>query len=355
MVSPSDTSPQPCCTSSAATSATVAGSTFPSQGSPKHMDTYPRTARPAARAPRATTAEASSASRRERPRLRRAKDSVALTNTATSRAPAARARSSPRSLGTRTGARTPPSSGPSKGPSAASSCSASASCGTQRGDTKLVTSTAGSPAATSRRTSSALTSTGTTADSFCSPSRGPTSYTVTRSGRPGSGVVCGLRTARPYAGPFRGGAEYRARLREPGRQWRMQGRPTAGAALTSRSDVTRQPTRGDGLSPRATAEHAAGLLVSDVERLAAARRLAPAVGRSAALDRLADIAARLLGTASSHVSLLTDVHVVAGGTGLLGRGMGDDDPLPESLCTIAGVSPEGLVVADTFGDERVRH
>ena len=119
--------------------------------------------------------------------------------------------------------------------------------------------------------------------------------------------------------------------------------------------MTRQPIRGDELSPRSTAEHAADLLVSDVERLAAARRLAPALGRSAALDRLADVAARLLGTASSHVSLLTDVHVVAGGTGLLGRGMGDDDPLAESLCTIAAVSPEGLAVDDTSTDERVRN
>ncbi len=31
------------------------------------------------------------------------------------------------------------------------------------------------PAASSRRTNSAFTSAGTTADSFCSPSRGPTS------------------------------------------------------------------------------------------------------------------------------------------------------------------------------------
>jgi PAS domain S-box-containing protein len=118
--------------------------------------------------------------------------------------------------------------------------------------------------------------------------------------------------------------------------------------------VTRRTTEGDELSPRSTAEHSASLLLADADRLGRARRLAPAVGRSAALDRLADVAARLLGTASSHVSLLTDVHVVAGGTGLLGRGMGDDDPLAESLCTVAAVAPEGLVVSDTVHDERVR-
>ena len=52
---------------------------------------------------------------------------------------------------------------------------ASASWGTHFGCTKLVASTIGSPAATSRRMNSAFTSVGTSADSFCSPSRGPTS------------------------------------------------------------------------------------------------------------------------------------------------------------------------------------
>ena len=107
-----------------------------------------------------------------------------------------------------------------------------------------------------------------------------------------------------------------------------------------------------GSSPAALA--AARLLAEDVERLAAARRLSAVVGRSATLDRLADIACRLLGTASSHVSMLTDVHVVSGGTGLLGRGMGDSDPLPESLCTLAAVSEDGLAVSDSSLDERVR-
>ena len=71
--------------------------------------------------------------------------SVALPKIATCVQPAASARSSPRSLGTSTGSGTGPSSG-----SRATSSSASASCGTHFGWTKLVASTIGSPAATSR-------------------------------------------------------------------------------------------------------------------------------------------------------------------------------------------------------------
>ena len=71
---------------------------------------------------------------------------------------------------------------------AASSASASASWGTQRGCTKLVVSTTVCPASTSRATNSAFTSTGSTVASFCSPSRGPTSQIVTRSGSPASDV-----------------------------------------------------------------------------------------------------------------------------------------------------------------------
>ena len=52
---------------------------------------------------------------------------------------------------------------------------ASASWGTHFGWTKLVASTTGSPAASSRRMNSALASTGTMPSSFCRPSRGPTS------------------------------------------------------------------------------------------------------------------------------------------------------------------------------------
>src|SRR5690606_22702002 len=59
---------------------------------------------------------------------------------------------------------------------------ASASCGTHRGLTKLVASTTGNPVADSRSTSVILSAVAMVADSFCSPSRGPTSTICRRDG-----------------------------------------------------------------------------------------------------------------------------------------------------------------------------
>src|SRR3954467_12645359 len=51
-----------------------------------------------------------------------------------------------------------------------------------------------------------------------------------------------------------------------------------------------------------------------VRQVAAADRLLPRAG-GAPLDRLAELAARLLGAAAAEVALLTDAHVVAGVSG----------------------------------------
>src|SRR5690242_6580235 len=51
----------------------------------------------------------------------------------------------------------------------------SAICGTHFGETNAVASTAGSPASARRSISSTLSAVGTSAFSFCRPSRGPTS------------------------------------------------------------------------------------------------------------------------------------------------------------------------------------
>src|SRR6186713_2614110 len=59
---------------------------------------------------------------------------------------------------------------------------ASAICGTHFGDTKLVTSISRRPACCSRCTSSILTAAGTICFSFCRPSRGPTSTSLTLRG-----------------------------------------------------------------------------------------------------------------------------------------------------------------------------
>src|SRR5262245_33770366 len=149
---------------------TCSTGTTPSHGSPKHIDKYARTSRPSARARMTTGSNMAYCSSRPRLRLRRANDSVALPKIAMCVTPAATARSRPRSFGTSTGSGV----GPARS-SRSTSSAASASCVTDFGWTKLVASTIGSPAAIRRPTNSAFTSSGTIADSFCSPSRGPTS------------------------------------------------------------------------------------------------------------------------------------------------------------------------------------
>ncbi|MDP5181033.1 SpoIIE family protein phosphatase [Blastococcus sp. BMG 814] len=105
---------------------------------------------------------------------------------------------------------------------------------------------------------------------------------------------------------------------------------------------------GPGLGARSAAE-----LRLDPTRVAAARRILP-TGDRAGLDRLAQLAARLLGTSGSQVSLLVDVQHVAAGTGA--AAVGTTGPLEESLCTITASLPAGeaLVVPDARSDERVR-
>ena len=78
-------------------------------------------------------------------------------------------------------------------------------------------------------------------------------------------------------------------------------------------DETVVRTVGAHLHP---GERAAAQLSSDHERLAVARRLLPQDGDSHTLDRLAALAARLLGAAASQISLLTDVQLVAAGGNL---------------------------------------
>ncbi len=110
---------------------------------------------------------------RVRLRFFSAKVSVADAKTATWRIPSLTARSRPRSLGTSTGSSRARS--PRSAVSPVISSAASASWGTHFGCTKLVASTIGRPACSSRSTNSALTSVGTDVLSFWRPSRGPTS------------------------------------------------------------------------------------------------------------------------------------------------------------------------------------
>jgi PAS domain S-box-containing protein len=91
------------------------------------------------------------------------------------------------------------------------------------------------------------------------------------------------------------------------------------------------------------------------EELAAARRLLAGAGDRPALNRLAHLATRLLGSASAQVSLLTDVQTVAAGAGLPPEALGAASPLPDSLCTVTTAIGAALVVPDAANDPRVAH
>ncbi len=95
-------------------------------------------------------------------------------NTAISRMPPSSADSSPRRLGTRAEKRT---SG--RRATWRATDTASASCGIHLGLTKLVISMAGRPVKDSESMSATLSAVASWRDSFCSPSRGPTSKIVT--------------------------------------------------------------------------------------------------------------------------------------------------------------------------------
>ncbi|WP_148572038.1 SpoIIE family protein phosphatase [Nocardioides caldifontis] len=111
--------------------------------------------------------------------------------------------------------------------------------------------------------------------------------------------------------------------------------------------------------PRPSDPRAEATAVADVDdarstaRAAAARRLARGGARSPALDRLAELAARLLGTASAQVSVISDVEHVAGGAGLPAEVVGRTVPLVHSLCARTVASGEPLVVARAAHDPRV--
>ena len=93
--------------------------------------------------------------------------------------------------------------------------------------------------------------------------------------------------------------------------------------------------------------------IGDPHRVAAARRLDVRSGTHTGLDRLGDLAARLLGARASQVSLLTDEQVVAGGSGLAPGSIGSSGPLADSLCTVTARGRRPLVVTDAPADDRV--
>ncbi len=113
-----------------------------------------------------------------------------------------------------------------------------------------------------------------------------------------------------------------------------------------------EPVAQAGVSSPPIASAPAGLLGGSA-RSAAARRLKPGHGGNPALERLAGLAATLLGSASSQVSLLSDVQMVVGGVGLAPGAVGGESPLGHSLCTLTAACGSPLVIADTTVDDRV--
>ncbi|MEH3076953.1 MAG: PAS domain-containing protein [Quadrisphaera sp.] len=84
----------------------------------------------------------------------------------------------------------------------------------------------------------------------------------------------------------------------------------------------------------------------------AAARLAADAAAAPALQHLAELAMHLLGTAAAHVSLLTEVQTIAAAAGLA-RGLAEEVPLDEALCSLTAVSRGVVVIDDTTADDRV--
>jgi PAS domain S-box-containing protein len=98
----------------------------------------------------------------------------------------------------------------------------------------------------------------------------------------------------------------------------------------------------------------AAVLRRSTRRREAARRLVTPGAGDGGLDRLAELAARLLGAPSAQVSLLTGVQVVAGGSGLLPGTVDSESPLEESLCTVTAARRAPVVITDARGEDQFR-
>lgn len=90
------------------------------------------------------------------------------------------------------------------------------------------------------------------------------------------------------------------------------------------------------------------------ERAHLARRLALLSDDRAAMDHLAGLASRLLGTRSAHVSLISDVQTVVGGVGDSAGVVGLDSPSHESVCSVTVGTQAPVMIEDAKVDPRVR-
>lgn len=95
-------------------------------------------------------------------------------------------------------------------------------------------------------------------------------------------------------------------------------------------------------------------LLADPVRSRAAARLLPQRGRRSVLDRLAALAAELVGAPSAQVSLLAEEQTVVAGAGEASTEVGERSDLEDSLCSVTAASRAPLVIGDTALDDRVR-
>ncbi len=116
-------------------------------------------------------------------------------------------------------------------------------------------------------------------------------------------------------------------------------------------DASAHRTAAEQLS---VAARSAADLRRDPDRIDDARRLNPRDVGMLGLERLAEFAARMLGTSSSQVSLLADEQVVVAGYGLPPGTVGERSPLEDSLCTVTAAAGGPLVVPNATQDARVR-
>ncbi|WP_336030550.1 SpoIIE family protein phosphatase [Geodermatophilus sp. FMUSA9-8] len=110
-------------------------------------------------------------------------------------------------------------------------------------------------------------------------------------------------------------------------------------------------TRPHGTGPVASTRAAAEVLQADRSRTRAARRLRLR-DASAALDRLAELAARLLGAPIAQISLLDDVEVVVAGAGLPPGTVGREAPLDATACAVPAAEGLPVVVPDVHAEPR---
>ncbi|WP_432572554.1 SpoIIE family protein phosphatase [Kineococcus sp. SYSU DK005] len=126
---------------------------------------------------------------------------------------------------------------------------------------------------------------------------------------------------------------------------------------TPSSDEKLSTVSMDAVGPAAgtsAARAAAEALSADEVRVAAARRLRPSAGTLPGLDRLAGLAARLLGAGSGRVALIGTEQALLGAAGPQPTaGEEGEGPLAQWLCTQTAAAGAPLAIADTAADERV--